>query len=313
MAHVHSSTARAFGIGVAINVAVVVVEIVYGVAARSMALVADAGHNASDVLGLALAWGATLLGAREPSARRTYGFRRVTIVAALANASMLLVATGGVGWQSILRLRDPAAVDGHTVMIVAALAVVANAASAALFLRDRHRDLNVRSAFLHLAGDAAIALGIVASGMVIALTGLSIVDPIVSLLVSLLILASTWGVLRRALDLLLDAVPEGIDAEAVRAYLAALPDVRDVHDLHIWAMSTTETALTVHLVVGGDAPKRERAFLIEVTGGLHEKFTIGHATLQLEPISAGTSDGGRDASADAHACSLARGACSEGY
>lgn len=310
MAHAHAHdhhlhTARAFLVGVALNVVVVIVEVVYGVAAHSMALIADAGHNASDVIGLALAWGASLLGEREPSARRTYGLRRATILAALANAVLLLVATGGVGWQSILRLRAPVPVDGHAVSAVAAIAVVVNAASAALFVKDRARDLNVRSAFLHLAGDAAIALGVVVSGLLIAATGIAVLDPIVSLVVSALILATTWGVLRRSLDLLLDAVPEGIDPEAVRGYLAALPDVSEVHDLHIWAMSTTETALTAHLVVA-EREGRPPEFLIEVCNVLRDRFAIGHSTLQLEPINAAPQN---DAATEPPpACSLSRSA-----
>jgi cobalt-zinc-cadmium efflux system protein len=271
-----------------------------------MALIADAGHNASDVIGLGLAWGASLLGAREPSARRTYGLRRMTILAALANSVLLLVATGGVGWQSILRLRNPVAVDGHAVMVVAAIAVGVNVISAALFLREGGHDLNVRSAFLHLAGDAAIALGVVVSGLLIAMTGLAILDPIVSLVVSLLILATTWGVLRRTLDLLLDAVPEGIDPEEVRAYLAALPDVSEVHDLHIWAMSTTETALTAHIVVA-DHDRKPPTFLIEVCKHLHERFAIGHATLQLEPLNL-ASETEKGAEAAPPECSLSRSA-----
>ena len=249
-----------------------------------MALVADAGHNLSDVLGLVLALGATMLAKRKPTARRTYGFRKNSILAALANATLLLLVTGGVVWESIGRIRDPGIVHEKTVMIVAGIAVVINGASALLFLGGGKQDLNVRSAFLHLAGDAAIALGVVASGAIILFTGYYRLDPIVSVVVSVLILVSTWSLLRQALNLVLDAVPEGVDPDKVRAYLCGLPNVTEVHDLHIWAMSTTETALTAHIILrgGSSAP----GFLGDVSHHLLDEFKIVHATIQREPATA---------------------------
>jgi cobalt-zinc-cadmium efflux system protein len=249
-----------------------------------MALVADAGHNLSDVLGLVLALGATVLAKRKPTARRTYGFRKSSILAALANATLLLLVTGGVVWESIGRIRDPDIVHEKTVMIVAGVAVVINGASALLFLRGGKHDLNVRSAFLHLAGDAAIALGVVASGAIILFTGYYRLDPIVSIGVSVLILVSTWSLLRQALNLVLDAVPEGVDPDKVRAYLCGLPNVTEVHDLHIWPMSTTETALTAHLILrgGSSAP----GFLGDVSHHLLDEFKIAHATIQIESANA---------------------------
>ena len=275
---------RAFLIGIALNVTIVIIEVIYGLLSHSMALLADAGHNLSDVLGLVLALGATVLVKRKPTARRTYGFRKSSILAALANATLLLLVTGGVVWESIQRLRDPGIVHEKTVMIVAGIAVIINGASALLFLGGGKHDLNVRSAFLHLAGDAAIALGVVASGAIILFTGYYRLDPIVSILVSALILASTWSLLRQALDLVLDAVPEGVDPDKVRAYLCGLPNVTQVHDLHIWAMSTTETALTAHLVLGSGP--REARFVGDVSHHLLDQFHIAHATIQIEEAGA---------------------------
>lgn len=275
---------RAFLIGIALNVGIVVLEVVYGLMSHSMALVADAGHNLSDVLGLMLALAATVLAKRKPTARRTYGLRKSSILAALANATLLLVVTGGVVWESIQRIRDPGIVHEKTVMVVAGIAVVINGASALLFLGGGKHDLNVRSAFLHLAGDAAIALGVVASGAIILFTGYYRLDPIVSILVSVLILVSTWSLLRKSLDLVLDAVPEGVDPDKVRAYLTGLPEVIEVHDLHIWAMSTTETALTAHLVMS--AGSRDPSFLGDVSHGLSHRFHIAHATVQIETADA---------------------------
>jgi cobalt-zinc-cadmium efflux system protein len=278
--HAPANQGRAFVIGISLNLGIVVLEVVYGLLSHSMALVADAGHNLSDVLGLALAWGAARLAKRRPSKRRTYGLRKSSILAALANAMLLLVATGAVAWESIERIRNPGVVHGKMVIAVAAVAVVINGASALLFMRDRERDLNMRSAFLHLAGDAAIALGVVVSATIILFTGWYVLDPIVGILVSIVIFASTWSLLRESLDLGLDAVPEGIDPDKVRAHLRGLPGVTEVHDLHIWAMSTTETALTVHLVIPGGAGVS--GFFGELSKTLHDNFRIEHVTIQIE-------------------------------
>jgi len=280
-AHAHEGTERAFAIGIVLNSAIVVIEVVYGLLAHSMALLADAGHNLGDVLGLILAGGATLLARRAPTRRRTYGYRRVTLLSALANGVVLLVATGGIAWESIRRLLAPEPVAARTVIVVAAITAAVNGASALLFLRGREHDLNVKAAFLHLAGDAGIALGVVAASFVVLRTGWLWVDPVASLVVAALVLTSTWSLLRRSMDLVLDAVPQRIDVDAVHAYLASLPRVAEVHDVHIWAMSTTETALTAHLVMPGNSC--EPTFLADVCKELHGRFGIEHPTLQVDP------------------------------
>jgi cobalt-zinc-cadmium efflux system protein len=279
--HAHATEAsRAFAIGVGLNLVFVLVEVVAGVAARSVALLSDAAHNFGDVIGLLLAWGALRLAQRKPSARRTYGLRRSTILASLANALLLMVVVGGVSWEAIERFRTPSAPAFKTMLLVAGIGVVINAGTALLFARGHKHDANVRGAFLHLAADAAVSLGVVIAGGVIMVTGYAWVDPLVSLVVSVVILASTWALLRDAMNLALDAVPAGIDPEKVRAYLSQLPRVRELHDLHIWPMSTTETALTAHLVVDGPC---EPSFLASVSETLEHDFHIHHATLQLEP------------------------------
>ncbi len=247
--HDHRGHGRAFVIGTAVNLAFVVVEVIVGFWAHSMALLADAGHNLGDVLGLALAGVATVLVQRKPSKRRTYGMKKASVLTALVNALLLVAATGGVAAESIRRLAHPAPIEGKAVIAVALVGVLVNGGSALLFLRGQDRDLNVRSAFMHLAGDAAIALGVAAAGAVIFFTHVWALDPIVSLVVSVLVFLSAIGLLRDSLGLIMDAVPEGIDIDRVRSYLAALGGVREVHDLHVWPMSTTEIALTAHLVM----------------------------------------------------------------
>ncbi len=285
--HSHASvpsageTSRAFAIGVGLNLTFVAVEAVYGLASHSMALLADAAHNLGDVLGLVLAWVAAILARRKPSQTHTYGLRRSTILAALANAVLLLVAVGGVSWEAVGRLRAPGPVEGWTVLSVAAVGVVVNTASALMFLSNRHRDANVRGAFLHLAADAGVSLGVVVAGAVMLRTGWTWVDPAVSLVVSVVVLFGTWGLFRDALGLSLDRVPAHVDLEAVRAHLAALPGVDAVHDLHVWPMSTTETALTAHLVMAW--PDEPPAFTSSLSDELHHRFGIDHATVQLEP------------------------------
>ncbi len=276
-----SSMDRAFVVGVVLNLGIVVLEAVCGVVAHSMALLADAGHNLGDVLGLVLAGGAAFLARRRPTKRRTYGYRRLTLLSALANGIFLLVALGAIAWESIRRFGAPEAVSEKPVMVVAAIAVVINGASALAFVRGGKHDLNVRAAFLHLAGDAGISVAVLVAAAVVLRTGWTWIDPALSLAVAALILVSTWSLLRRSLNLVLDAVPEGIDIDAVREYLATLPRVREVHDLHVWPLSTTETALTAHLVVPGNSC--EPSFLANVCHELHEQFDIDHATLQLDP------------------------------
>jgi len=271
---------RAFAIGVALNIAFVVVEAGFGFFANSLALLADAAHNLSDVLGLLLAWGALSLSRRAPSARFTYGLRGSTIMAAFANSVLLLVACGGIAWEAIGRFDAPAHTSGAVMIWVATAGVAVNAATAALFLRDRKRDLNVRGAYLHMVADAAVSLGVVIAGAAILATGWQWLDPVVSLAIVAAILFGTWGLLRDSLALSMQAVPVGVEPAVVRAHLAGLPGVAELHDLHIWAMSTTENALTVHLVMPGGHPGD--AFLNEICRTLAARFGIHHATVQIE-------------------------------
>ena len=271
---------RAFAIGVILNAGFVLVEWTFGVLANSLALIADASHNLGDVLGLLLAWGAASLARRRPSPRFTYGLRSSTILAALANAALLLVITGGIAWEAILRFRNPASIDAPVVIWVAALGILVNTATALLFLSGRKRDLNLRGAYLHMAADAAVSLGVVVAGLLTLATGWIWLDPVVSLAIVAVILAGTWGLLRDATRLALHAVPEGVDSADVRRLLEQQPGVQEVHDLHIWGMSTTETALTAHLVMPGGHPGD--AFIAELARGMDRDFGIAHATLQVE-------------------------------
>ena len=271
---------RAFAIGIGLNLGYVAVEAGFGLAAGSLALLADAGHNLADVLGLGLAWGAAMLGRRRPSQRYTYGLRSSSILAALANAIILLVATGGIAWEAVRRLLDPVPAAGGTIAWVAAVGILVNGATALLFAGDRRRDLNVRSAFVHMAADALVTAGVVATGIAIALSGRLWLDPAVGLVISAVIVYGTWGLVREAVGLALDAVPSGIDSAEVRVHLAALPGVAAVHDLHIWGMSTTETALTCHLVMPAGHPGD--AMLGQFARDLEARFGIHHATMQIE-------------------------------
>lgn len=281
--HAHgapTSHGRAFAISVFLNAGFVVVEAVFGVLSGSMALVADAGHNLSDVLGLVIAWGASALAARPPSAGFTYGFKSSSILAALANAALLLAALGAITVESVRRLLTPEPVMGGTVVAVALVGIVINTATALLFFRGRHSDINLRGAFLHMAGDAAVSAGVVVAGLFIQRTGALWIDPVTSLVIVAVIAWGTWGLARDALKLGLAGVPPGIDASAVRGFLAGRSGVTAVHDLHIWPMSTTETALTAHLVMPGGYPGDP--FLHELAHQLHHDFGIGHATVQVE-------------------------------
>jgi cobalt-zinc-cadmium efflux system protein len=272
---------RAFGFGIALNIAFVVAESIAGIIADSTALLADAAHNLGDVLGLGMAWAAVVLSRRRRTPRRTYGFRRTTILAGLANAMLILVAIGGVTWEAVQRFGRPAHVNGGIVAIVAVVGVLVNGGAALLFARGRDRDVNKRGAYLHLMADAAVSAGVVVAGLIVWRTGWSWVDPATSIVVSLVIVASTVGLLREALDLLLDAVPPHIDPDAVEKYLAELPGVQQVHDLHIWPMSTTAVALTAHLVVQWDG--RSPMFVRDAAHEIEHRFGIAHATIQLEP------------------------------
>jgi cobalt-zinc-cadmium efflux system protein len=279
-AHAAANYGRAFAIGIGLNLAYVVAEAGYGLAAGSLALLADAGHNLGDVLGLALSWGAAVLGRRGPSDRFTYGLRSSSILAALGNALILLVVTGGIAWEALWRLTHPVAVTGSVVAWVAGIGIVVNVATALLFASGRGDDLNLRGAFLHMAADAVVTAGVVVAGIAIALTGFLWLDPAVSLIVSAVIVYGTWDLVHQALRLALDAVPESVDATAVRLHLLALPGVTALHDLHIWGMSTTETALTCHLVMPAGHPGDEA--LSAIARELEAHFCIHHTTLQIE-------------------------------
>jgi len=281
----------AFAWSVTFNLAFVGVELTYGLLAGSMALVADAAHNLGDVAGLAMAWAATRLATIKPSQRRTYGWRKTTVFAALANAVLILVAVGGVTVEAVQRLIAPAAVEGWTVIGVAAIGVVVNALSAALFFAGRKHDVNIAGAFAHLAADAAVSVGVVVSGIVVVSLGWLWVDPVTSVLVSLVIVWGTWGLLRTSFDLAMDAVPPHIDLDAVRAALEGTEGVGDVHDLHVWAMSTSETALTAHLEIAETADPCQ--LLRELEHCLHDRFGIEHTTLQLETGAPGSCTQGR--------------------
>jgi cobalt-zinc-cadmium efflux system protein len=271
---------RAFAIGVLLNSAFVLIEAGFGLWSGSMALVADAGHNLSDVMSLLIAWGAAYMATRPANSRYTYGYKSSSILAALANAGLLLVALGAILFETIDRLFDPAPVEGWTMIAVAGVGIVVNGATALLFASGRKHDINIRGAFLHMAADALVSVGVVAAGIAILLTGELLIDPLTSLVIVAIIGFGTWGLLRDSVKLALLAVPDSIDESAVRAYLSDLPGVAAVHDLHIWPMSTTETALTAHLVMPRGQPGD--AFLHEIAHELEHRFRIGHATVQVE-------------------------------
>jgi cobalt-zinc-cadmium efflux system protein len=278
--HVQFDYGRAFAIGIALNLLYVAGEAVAGILSGSLALLADAGHNLSDVLTLSLSWGAAVLSRRRPSGRFTYGLRSSSILAALANAVILLVVTGGIAWEALWRIGHPVPVASTVVIWVAAAGILVNGVTALLFASGSQRDLNLKSAFLHMAADTVVTASVVAAGIVIALTGWLWLDPAVSLIVSAVIVIGTWGLVKSAIGLALDAVPEGVDAAAVRAHLLGMPGVSGLHDLHIWGMSTTETALTCHLVMPDGHPGD--AMLNGIAQQLQHRFGIHHATIQIE-------------------------------
>jgi len=263
---------RAFVIGIALNVAFVLVEAFYGWQADSLALLSDAGHNLSDVLGLLMAWGGFYLARLRPNRKHTYGWGRATILAALFNALILLIAIGGIVWEAISRFSHPVPIQGGVVMLVAAVGVVINGITAWMFMSGNKDDLNLRGAFLHMAADALVSLGVVIAGALFIWTGWVWLDPAISLVIAVLVLLGTWGLLRQSLHLTLDGVPASIELDTVKSFLSALPDVSEVHDLHVWAMSTSETALTVHLVMCNGHPGDD--FLNHVAEELHHDFAI---------------------------------------
>ena len=279
-AHAPASFGRAFAIGIGLNTLYVVLEATFGLLSGSLALVADAGHNLSDVLGLGIAWLAVWLAAKPPTAQRTYGYKRATILASLANAVILLVAVGAIIVEAARRLMHPEPVATGTVAWVAAIGVAVNAGTAWLFMAGAKDDLNIRGAFLHMAADAAVTVGVIAAALMIRATGWDWLDPAISLVIALVIVASTWGLLRDSVTLAMDAAPPGIAVSEVRVFLERLDGVTGVHDLHVWALGTTETALTCHLVVPGGHPGD--GFLRETAEALKTRFRIGHATFQVE-------------------------------
>jgi cobalt-zinc-cadmium efflux system protein len=271
---------RAFAIGVVLNVVFVVVEVVYGVLANSLALITDAGHNLSDVMGLLLAGGASYLAAKRPSLRRTYGYSRAPILASMFSGLLLLAAVVLISWEAIRRLFEPSEPVGQTIMIVAGIGVLINSLTAWFFVSGKDHDLNIRGAYLHMAADALVSLGVVISGLVIWKFGLNWFDPLSSLLIAVVIFWSTWHLLKDSLNMAVDTVPRDLDPHAVRQWLSGQPGVAGLHDLHIWPMSTTETALTAHLLM--PEPPADDTFLHALASQLQQEFNISHATIQIE-------------------------------
>ena len=279
--HAPATFSQAFAIGIALNTVFVLIEGFYGWKINSLALLADAGHNLSDVAGLILAWGGALAGQRRPDARYTYGFKRASILAAFVNAVLLLLAMGSLGWEALGRLQHPEATQGATIMAVAGVGIVINTATALMFMRGSQGDLNIRGAYLHMAADALVSLGVVLGGALYLWQGWTWIDPVMSLAIAVVIVLGTWSLLRQSVHLLFDGVPDSVDLTAVRRLLLALPGVADVHDLHVWAMGTSDVALTAHLVLTPQVTDTN-ALLHEAEHELHEHFEIRHATLQLE-------------------------------
>ncbi|MFO7889340.1 MAG: cation diffusion facilitator family transporter [bacterium] len=284
MNHDHSHTInnynRSFAIGIILNITFVVIEGGYGILSDSLALIADAGHNLSDVASLLLAWGASLLARRAATQRRTYGYRKVTVLASLVSAILLLVVLGGITWEAIGRFINPKPVESLTIITVAGIGVIINTLTALLFVKGQKHDLNIRGAFLHMAADAGVSLAVVIAGIFISIGGWLWIDPVVSLLIVTVIFFSMWGLLRDSINYIIDAVPRGIDYDGIRRYLMSFDCVIRIHDLHIWPLSTTEVALTVHIVVNDDSLDNE--FLLKIQRHLHDNFNIEHATVQVE-------------------------------
>lgn len=271
---------RAFAIGIFLNTVFLLTEAAYGIIADSLALLADAGHNLTDVLCLILAWVASRLARRKPTERHTYGMQRATILAPLFSASLLLLVMGGMAWEALVRLQYPPQVQSEIMIWVALIGVFVNFTTAMLFIKDQQRDLNIKGAYIHMLADAAVSVGVALAGLAILLSGELWVDPVISLVIVIVILHSAWSLLTDSLHLAMDAVPGGIDPMKVRNYLLSQPGVRSLHDLHIWGMSTTESALTAHLVIPSAEPDDD--FLHRLANDLHEHFGIGHSTIQIE-------------------------------
>lgn len=278
--HPEQNYNKAFAIGILLNVAFSLIEAIYGFLSNSIALVADAGHNFSDVISLVIAWGAIYLAAKKPTPRRTYGFRRLTILASLASAILLLIAVGAISLESIKRFNNPQPLQGKTIIVVAGIGIIINLITAFMFIKNQKNDLNIKGAFLHMMADAGVSLGVVLAGIAIIATGWLWIDPAISIVIVIIILIGTWGLLKDSLNLVLDYVPKNIDPKEVRKYFENLSDVNEVHDLHIWAMSTTEVALTAHLIIPDK--NTDDIFLKKICSDLHEKFGIDHPTIQIE-------------------------------
>jgi cobalt-zinc-cadmium efflux system protein len=278
--HAPVSYNRAFAIGIALNLAFVAVEAFYGWRVGSLALLADAGHNLSDVAGLVLAWGASLAGRFAPDHRHTYGWRRASIMAAFANAILLLVAMGSLAWEAASRLNAPTPTEGHTIIAVAAAGIVVNGITAAMFMSGGSTDLNIRGAFMHMAADALVSLGVVAAGALYLWTGWNWLDPVTSLAIAVVIVFGTWGLFKQSLHLLFDGVPESVDLLAVQDFLLSQPGVTGIHDLHVWAMSTADIALTAHLEMPDGHPAD--TFYKEIEAALHNRYNITHSTIQID-------------------------------
>jgi len=271
---------RSFALGLALNIIFVTIEAGYGIFADSLALIADAGHNLSDVISLLLAWGASMLATKASTEKRTYGFRKVTVIASLSSALLLLVALGGIAWEAIGRFAHPKPVEGVTVIIVAAIGVAINTLTALLFAKGQKHDLNIRGVFLHMSADAGVSLGVVVAGIFIMAKGWLWIDPVVSLAIVAIIFIGTWGLLRDSFNYAIDAVPKSIDIAGIKQYLMSFDHVHHIHDLHVWPLSTTQVALTVHVVVNNNS--LDNGFLRELQQHLHDHFGIAHATIQVE-------------------------------
>ena len=300
--HAPADFNAAFAIGIGLNMAFVAIEAFYGWKVGSLALLADAGHNLSDVIGLVLAWAGALAGKLRPDARHTYGWKRASILAAFINALLLLVAMGSLAWEAVHRLQSPEPMQGVTIMVVAGIGIVVNTATALLFMRGRNSDLNIRGAFLHMAADALVSAGVVVAGGLALWFGWDWLDPAVSLVIATVIVVGSWGLFRQSVHLLFDGVPDGVDLRAVQALLESMPGVAGVHDLHVWAMGSSEIAMTAHLVM--PQGQADDVFLQRATEQLHERFKIAHVTIQVMRVAFGASCAGpsRSAPADSAAC-----------
>ncbi|MCB9206471.1 MAG: cation transporter [Ignavibacteriales bacterium] len=280
--HIDGNYNNKFKIGVALNLAFVLIEFIFGILNDSLALIADAGHNLSDVIGLLIAWGASYLVLKKPTKNFTYGFKKSSILAAQINALILLVAIGIIIWEAVDRIKSPPEVNGEILMIVAGIGVIINGITTYLFLSGKDTDLNIKGAYLHMLADTLISLGVVLSGFIIYMTNISLIDPIISIVIAIIILWGTWGLLTEATKLSLDAVPQSIDLEKIRKYIQSISQINEIHDLHVWALSTTENALTIHIIV--EKKENEDSLIKKINHHLKSEFNITHTTIQIEEI-----------------------------